>query len=125
MQGRLSIREDEAPRLIPDVVLPLEHIDIKRLERAAKEAAPDLPPPPEAKSAPPASARKLYLKAANEQVRDQALSILMRTPGAIRVTFVMADSGKAFLAPERCWVSDSVDLSALKALLGEGAVVLK
>ena len=51
--------------------------------------------------------------------------ILARAPGDIRVTFVMADSGKAFLAPPRYWVSEGVDLAALRALLGDRAVVMK
>ncbi len=121
MQGRLSIREDEAPRLIPDHVMPLEHIDPAELRQTARSEAPAAPEPAPRHEVE----RKLYLKAANEAVRDQALEILSRTPGSIRVTFVMADSGKAFLAPERYWVSAQVDLSALRALLGDQAVVMK
>ena len=73
----------------------------------------------------PAPKGKLYLKAANDMMRDQALSILSRTPGPISVTFVMADTGKALRAPERFWVSARVDLGALRALLGEQNVVMK
>ena len=136
MQGRLSVREDEAPRLIPDSVTPLSHIDISALKReAARDRYDRTPPPPAPDELPPAAPpvepppqsapRKLYLKAGSEQARDQALMILARAPGDIRVTFVMADSGKAFLAPPRYWVSEGVDLAALRALLGDKAVVMK
>ena len=136
MQGRLSVREDEAPRLIPDSVTPLSHIDISALKReAARDKYDRTPPPPAPDELPPAAPpleplpqsapHKLYLKAGSEQARDQALAILARAPGDIRVTFVMADSGKAFLAPPRYWVSEGVDLAALRALLGDRAVVMK
>ncbi len=114
LHGRLSIREDDAPRIIPETIAPLRHAD-------PDEAS--LPVPPPVPDAP--LRKKLYLKAANEAARDQALSILALSPGPVSVTFVMADTGKAYRAPERFWVSESVDLAALKALLGEGCVVMK
>ncbi|MBR4443672.1 MAG: DNA polymerase III subunit alpha, partial [Clostridia bacterium] len=113
LHGRLSIREDDDPRIIPETVTPLKHG-----ETAAAGTTPEPPPPP-----PPQA--RLYLKAADEAARDQALGILQRTPGPISVTFVMADTGKAFRAPERYWVNDRVDMAALKALLGDGCVVMK
>ncbi|MBO4884911.1 MAG: DNA polymerase III subunit alpha, partial [Clostridia bacterium] len=113
LHGRLSIREDDDPRIIPETVTPLKHG-----ETAAAGTTPEPPPPP-----PPQA--RLYLKAADEAARDQALGILQRTPGPISVTFVMAGTGKAFRAPERYWVNDRVDMAALKALLGDGCVVMK
>ena len=65
-----------------------------------------------------------YCRVSTDDI-DQALSILSRTPGPISVTFVMADTGKALRAPERFWVSERVDLGALRALLGEQNVVMK
>ena len=119
LHGRLSIREDEDPRLIPETVTPLVH---------GASAAPETPPIPEAPLPPPEEAapqRRLYLRAANEAVRDEALKILARTPGPISVTFAMADTGQALRAPARYWVSEQVDLAALRALLGEASVVMK
>ena len=47
------------------------------------------------------------------------------TPGPIQVTFVMADTGKAYRAPDSYFVNEQVDCAALTALLGEGNVVMK
>ena len=101
MTGRLSIREDEAPRLIPETIEPLTH--------GAKAGKPP----------------KLYLKAQDEAHRDAALQVLAMTPGPIQVTFVMADTGKAYRAPDSYFVNEQVDCAALTALLGEGNVVMK
>ncbi|MBR3504408.1 MAG: DNA polymerase III subunit alpha [Clostridia bacterium] len=114
LHGRLSIREDEEPRILPETVTPLTH---------DAPAAPDMPPPPPEEA--PAPRRRLYLKAADEAARDKALRILSLTPGPISVTFAMADTGRALRAPERYWVSERVDLGALKSLLGEECVVMK
>ena len=99
MTGRLSIREDDAPHMIPSSIRLLSH------------------------SRP--AGRTLYLKARDEDMRARALPILSKTPGRIPVTFVMADTGKAFRAPDSWSVSENVDIAALKSLLGEECVVLK
>jgi len=110
MHGRLSIREDEDPRIIPETIEPLKHGPV---------SAPEAPPAPEAPQA------RLYLKAADEAARDQALTILARTPGPISVTFVMANTGQALRAPQRYWVNARVDLASLRTLLGDANVVMK
>ncbi|MBQ8952576.1 MAG: hypothetical protein IJ048_00540, partial [Clostridia bacterium] len=114
LHGRLSIREDDDPRIIPETITSLTHGSLTE---------PEAPPPPPVEASP--APAKLYLKAPDEAVRDEALKILARTPGPISVTFVMADTGKALRAPERYWVSPQVDTAALRALLGEACVVMK
>lgn len=119
ISGHLSIREDDEPKLLADTVAPL-----------SKEALTAPPPARQRRASRPAQsapsgAMKLYLKVADEAQRDQCLPLLANTPGNIPVTFFLTSVGKAFRAPDSCSVSAGVDLTALKALLGEACVVLK
>ena len=56
---------------------------------------------------------------------QSALRLLEACPGPVPVTVVLASTGKAYRAPDRCGVAEDADLSAVKALLGEKNVVMK
>ena len=123
MTGRLSVREDEAPKLLLERVAPLRDLDV----------LPNEPPQGRARRAdlgqgfrrePPASQRKLYLKLTAD-TRDQVLRILSETPGNICVMLYMADEKKTYQAPHQYWVGEGYDFGALANVIGADAIVLK
>ena len=113
MSGKLSVREDEEPKLLLDRVEPL------RGALAQREA----PRPAQTGD----GARKLYLKLAPVQ-REAVLAILSETPGRIPVVLVEVSprGGKhAVQAPREYWVDEGYDFGALANLIGPDAIVLK
>lgn len=113
MQGRLSVREDEAPKLLLESVQPLK----------GAKPAPERAPRRERGSAPPGP-RRLYLKLTAAQ-RDNVLQILRQTPGGICVMLYMADEKKTYQAPREYWVDEGYDFGALANLIGADSIVLK
>ncbi len=107
LTGRLSVREEESPKLLLDSVRPL-----------GGEAASA--PPPRAKEA----AHKLYIKCP-DALREEALAILRQTPGNIPVILVSAETGRAQRAPQKYWVDEGYDYFRLANLLGEKNVIYK
>ena len=107
LTGRLSVREEESPKLLLDSVRPL-----------GGEAASA--PPPRAKEA----AHKLYIKCP-DALREEALAILRQTPGNIPVILVSAETGRAQRAPQKYWVDEGYDFFRLANLLGEKNVIYK
>ena len=93
----------------------------------------DVPPMPET-AAPAADVtasavdaprqRRLYLKLSRPQM-DDALKILSRSPGGIRVMLYIAEEKKTLAAPVEFWVNEDFDRAALEAMLGKDAVVMK
>ncbi len=136
MTGKLSIREEEAPKLLLDRVAPLSEMDAldERPGRYARRTADpygapppayDSAPPPEGEAAKPARpARRLYLKLTAE-TRQAALDILAETPGRICVMLYMADEKKTYQAPREYWVDEGYDFGALANLIGADNIVLK
>ena len=115
MQGRLSVREDEAPKLLLESVQPLKG--------AKPLPAPERAPRRERRSAP-SGPRRLYLKLTAAQ-RDDVLQILRQTPGGICVMLYMADEKKTYQAPREYWVDEGYDFGALANLIGADSVILK
>ena len=113
--GRLSIREEEAPKLLLSELHPLVHA------RESGQATEPAPAPKPSIGEP----RKLYLKVRDEAQRDEALPILRKAPGPIPVIFYHEDVGKAFKASADLWVHERFDRAGLAGLLGEAGVVLK
>ena len=107
LTGRLSVREEESPKLLLDSVRPL-----------GGEAASA--PPPRAKEA----AHKLYIKCP-DALREEVLAILRQTPGNIPVILVSAETGRAQRAPRKYWVDEGYDFFRLANLLGEKNVIYK
>lgn len=141
MAGKLSVREDESPKLLLDNVAPLDQLD--RFEDgprrrwgggngryASDYGAPPLddygaPPPDSGYGRRPARGnRKLYLKLTAD-TRQEALRILSETPGSICVMLYMADEKKTYQAPREYWVDEGYDFGALANLIGAENVVLK
>ena len=132
MTGRLSIREEEEPKLLLERVAPLKDMDELALEAKGKTQTPAMPENGGALREPISSFerrnegahRKLYLKLTSEQ-RGDVLRVLSETPGAIRVMLYMADEQKTYQAPPEYWVGEDYDFGALANLLGAENVILK
>ncbi|MBR2700074.1 MAG: hypothetical protein IKE76_15955, partial [Clostridia bacterium] len=114
MTGKLSVREDEAPKLLLERVAPLRDMD------AVPDEPPRYAPPPHN----PRPARRLYLKLTAD-TREAVLRILAETPGNICVMLYMADEKKTYQAPRQYWVDEGYDFGALANLIGADAIVLK
>lgn len=117
MTGKLSVREEEAPKLLLDRVAPLSDMD-------ALDAPPAYSVRPRASNGGGKPARKLYLKLEGGQ-REAALGILAQTPGHIPVMLYMADEKKTYQAPREYWVDEGYDFGALANLIGAENIVLK
>ncbi|MBQ8963854.1 MAG: DNA polymerase III subunit alpha, partial [Clostridia bacterium] len=141
LAGKLSVREDESPKLLLDNVAPLDQLDRFEAEPrrrwgggngryASDYGAPPLddygaPPPDSGYGRRPARGnRKLYLKLTAD-TRQEALRILSETPGSICVMLYMADEKKTYQAPREYWVDEDYDFGALANLIGADNVVLK
>ena len=96
-EGKLSVREDDAPKLLIDSLIPLGKLNQPQM--------------------------KLFIKVADEKQRDEALKLLGENYGDIALTIAMG--GKAYAAPKQYWVNADTKLDGLKKLLGEKYVVLK
>ena len=103
LSGRLSVREDEAPKVIVETAEPL----LKQEEQS-----------------PGPSQGKLYLRLSSDQ-RELAEAILLKYPGKIPVYLNDRSLNKTFRAPESMWITDAPGLIAeLESLLGQENVKL-
>ena len=107
LTGRLSVREEESPKLLLDSVRPLDGGEVAFAPQKAQEAV-----------------HKLYIKCP-DALREEALAILRQTPGNIPVILVSAETGRAQRAPQKFWVDEGYDFFHLANLLGEKNVVYK
>ena len=148
MTGRLSVREEETPKLLLERVAPLKDLDTlppEDAERPRRQSgysdAYGVPPPEYANDAPPPDyggtsggsgygrsrsngQRKLYLKVTAE-TRQAVLDILAETPGRIPVVLYMADEKKTYQAPRHYWVDEGYDFGGLANVIGADSIVLK
>ncbi|MGI6173562.1 MAG: DNA polymerase III subunit alpha [Christensenellales bacterium] len=117
ISGRLSVREEEAPKLLMDGIDPLP----KELPKPKLRTAPR--PAPQAEYAP--DNRTLYLRIPSEDALEDVARVLMRTPGAIRVVAAVGDDKQRLELYRNLWVNDRFDKEKLNEILGEDSVVLK
>jgi len=118
--GRLSIREEDTPKLLLDRIYPLR-------SAPAEEPGGAYAPPPEYAPRQQNLPRRLYLKMRADQ-RAAVLAILAETPGRIPVVlveFAPDGSKKAVQAPESYWVDEGYDFGALANIIGADSIVLK
>jgi len=122
MSGKLSVREDEAPKLLLDKVMPLRGAAPAREAPQYETRSYDVP-----RRSAPSGQRKLYLKF-DAGIRASVLGILAETPGRIPVVLVEVQpdgSRKAVQAPGEYWVDEGYDFGALANLIGADNIVLK
>ncbi len=134
MTGKLSVREEEAPKLLLDRIEPLRGYAGTNGGYARTSApvalfadgmAPPAPPPQDFRAPRErARPRRLYLKLRRAQM-DDVLKVLAQTPGGIRVFLYLSDEDRTLAAPGDYWVDEGYDFGALANLLGADAVVIK
>ena len=154
MRGRLSVREEEAPKIIPEEVRALCHGDGCRAAgggeganginrrgsgengygayraRGEDEGLSLLPPSLREEivfregDAQP-DRRRLTIELPARDDRETAARILMPTPGLIPVVFRILGEGRDEEAPRNLWVSERFDRAALVRAFGEKAIALR
>ena len=136
LHGRLSIREEEAPKLLVEKLIPLEAWHPEESAPAApmgsSTARPVPPPKRHASEAPKLTdaqaaakaPRKLYLRLNRPQM-DAASSTLSLYPGSVPVYLHLPAEKMTLLAPKTGWCDASDGcLNRLNALLGAENVKL-
>lgn len=136
LHGRLSIREEEAPKLLVEKLIPLEAWHPEESAPAApmgQSAARPVPPPKRHTSEAPKltdaqaaakAPRKLYLRLSRPQM-DAASSALSLYPGSVPVYLHLPAEKMTLLAPKTGWCDASDGcLNRLNALLGAENVKL-
>lgn len=136
LHGRLSIREEEAPKLLVEKLIPLEAWHSEESAPAApmeQSTARPVPPPKRHASEAPKltdaqaaakAPRKLYLRLNRPQM-DAASSTLSLYPGSVPVYLHLPAEKMTLLAPKTGWCDASDGcLNRLNALLGAENVKL-
>lgn len=136
LHGRLSIREEEAPKLLLEKLIPLEAWHPEESAPAApmgQSTARPVPPPKRHTSEAPKltdaqaaakAPRKLYLRLNRPQM-DAASSTLSLYPGSVPVYLHLPAEKMTLLAPKTGWCDASDGcLNRLNALLGAENVKL-
>ena len=124
MTGKLSVREEEAPKLLADRIVPLEEWKKERQGTAAAAAEPKPAGETETQRASRAK-RKLYLRLNREQM-DGAAAALALHPGPVPVYLHLPAEKLTLLTPESHWCSGETDcLERLRGMLGAENVVLR
>ena len=133
VDGKLSFREDEEPKLLVDAVRPLNAANAAIKAASPEKAVPtsrgraDAPARP--LSAPKLAAqsqRKLYLLADTRARMEEIKSLCQSHPGPVPVTVKIQDEGIAFLLDESYWCDGGEELlSVFRSLFGAGGVVMK
>ncbi len=120
LSGKLSIREEEAPKLLVDRVVPLEDWHDPSQPPPAPPPAPALTDAQLAAQSP----RKLYVKLARA-VMNECVHVLSLHPGSVPVYVHIPQEHLTFLAPRRSW-TDASDrcLAQLREIFGEEHVKL-
>jgi DNA polymerase-3 subunit alpha len=134
MTGKLSVREEETPKLLLDSVRPLrgyagDEVGFMRARPPVSLVEDGMAPP-----APPSRdfraprervrPRRLYLKLLRAQM-EAVLKVLSETPGGIRVFLYLSDEDRTLAAPNEYWVDEGYDFGALAILIGADAIVMK
>ena len=136
LHGRLSIREEEAPKLLVEKLIPLEAWHPEESAPAApmgQSTARPVPPPKRHTSEAPKltdaqaaakAPRKLYLRLNRPQM-DAASSTVSLYPGSVPVYLHLPAEKMTLLAPKTGWCDASDGcLNRLNALLGAENVKL-
>ena len=126
IDGTLSMKEEEEPKVIADRITALPAADRLEIPRPAPKAAPA---PAVRQPEPERSAvTRLYLKVPSFESREyrKAKNLLEIFRGQTQVVFYLSDSRKQFLAPSNLWVApNDTMLAELRFQLGEENVVIK
>ncbi len=118
LEGRISIREDEEPKLLCENAALLSGIKATSFDKANIKEEKQEPTNLKGK-------RILYVKMGtfDDTVIKTSVKILEKYPGETPVCFFCADTKKRIFAPKSCWISENDDiLKDLEAFFGENNV---
>lgn len=116
--GRLSIREEEEPKLLLDTVEPL-YTDAELGQMEAQGTVL-----PTSKQVLPGNT--LYLRIPSDSAISMITPVLQRSPGAVTVVLYIESTGAKLRAPQSLFVSPTQELiHNLSDMLGAKNVVLK
>lgn len=118
LEGRISVREDEEPKLLCEKASLLSGIknppEANAIRSNKKPVSPVMP-----------GEKVLYIKMGtmDEDVLKMAVRVLERHSGKTAVCFFCADTKKRFFAPESCRIDENSSVvSELLAIFGENNV---
>ena len=116
--GRLSIREEEEPKLLLDTVEPLyTDAELEQMEAQGTIL-------PTARQVLPGNT--LYLRIPSDSAISMITPVLQRSPGAVTVVLYIESTGAKLRAPQSLFVSPTQELiHNLSDMLGAKNVVLK
>ena len=106
LSGKLSIREEESPKLLVDQIRTIEEWqEARRSPAPAKDAKKKHSPPPPLSDAEDAAAsrRKLYIRLARPQM-DACAELLTLFPGSVPVYLHIPDEKMTLLVSRLYWV---------------------
>ncbi len=115
LQGKLSIREEEAPKLLVDRVTPLDNWEPQAAQPGEAPRARRVPPPAHHKVTAPVltdaqlaaqSDKKLYVKLNRPQM-NACMAALALHPGSIPVYLHLPEEKLTFLVPRLSWCDGS------------------
>jgi len=112
INGRVSIREDEEPKILCEEALLLDDVNIELPQKT--ENADELN-----------AKQTLYIRMGtySETVLKTTVKVLEQYHGEMPVCFYIEDKKKRLFAPQNCWIDDKSDvLDELKAIFGENNV---
>lgn len=116
VSGKLSMREDEEPKILCDTIEPLTHgakVEKVELPKVSKELKPD---------------QKLFLKfcIGKEYLLERVKAVLVKESGNIPVYIYNEEKKQTSIAPKNLWVTAGENqLDELRSILGADCVVLK
>ncbi len=113
IHARISVREDEEPKLICDEIIPPAQINENKIDSERKKVVKN---------------SGLYIKVKNKESfeYDRAMLLLSIFEGNTPVYIFFEENKKLVLAPRRLWISkNDVLIEELKRKIGDKNVVLK
>ena len=111
IEGRVSIREDEEPKLICEAVTPLDGIKVTENNTTEQEV--------------PRGRRTLFIRMGtyDDSVLKAAVRVLQKHSGQTPVCFYISDTKKKMYAPENCWIDETGSvIDDISAIFGENNV---
>ena len=117
-EGRLSLREDEEPKLILNTAQTMEDAKAQAAGDAAESAQPDKP----------TDTHKLFIKfcLGKDYLLDRIKPVLTAHRGSVPVCIYIEETKSTAMAPRTLWVTpEDALLNNLRDMLGHENVVLK
>ena len=117
-EGRLSLREDEEPKLILNTAQTMEDAKAQAAGDAAESAQADKP----------TDTRKLFIKfcLGKDYLLDRIKPVLAAHRGSVPVCIYIEETKSTAMAPRTLWVTpEDALLNNLRDMLGHENVVLK